>query len=94
MIELTTLKKVRKKMKSKVAKEFMNLLQIQEAFDSEWILLEDPETTEALEVIRGKVLFHSKNRDDVYKAALQFKPTHSAVIYTGQFSDKNTAILI
>ena len=41
--------------------EAMSLAEIQARFESEWILVEDPETTEALEVTRGKVLWHSKD---------------------------------
>jgi hypothetical protein len=41
--------------------------QIEEQFEAEWVLLGDPETNDALEVQRGKVLWHSKDRDEVYR---------------------------
>ena len=56
---------------------------IQARFPSEWVLLEDPETSEMLEVRSGKVLWHSKDRDDVYHKALELRPRHSAIVYTG-----------
>src|SRR5438067_13666613 len=40
---------------------------IQARFPSEWVLLEDPETSEMLEVRSGNVLWHSKDRDEVYR---------------------------
>src|SRR5689334_17952314 len=38
--------------------------EIQSRFDSEWVLLEDPQLNEYQEVIGGKVLWHSKDRDE------------------------------
>jgi hypothetical protein len=34
--------------------------QIQEQFNSEWVLVEDPQTNDALEVQSGRVRWHSK----------------------------------
>jgi hypothetical protein len=64
-------------------KEIMSLVEIQDRFESEWILVEDPETTEGLEVTKGKVLWHSKNRDEVYRKARELSPQSSAILYTG-----------
>jgi hypothetical protein len=53
-------------------------------YESEWILVEDPEVTPQLKVIGGKVLFHSKDRDEVYQKAIELRPKHSAYLYTGR----------
>lgn len=63
--------------------EVMVLDDIQNRFVSEWVLLEDPETTESLEIKSGKVLWHSKDRDEVYRKARELQPEHSAILYTG-----------
>jgi hypothetical protein len=63
--------------------EIMSLVEIQERFESEWILVGDPETTESLEITKGKVLWHSKNRDEVYRKARELSPQSSAILYTG-----------
>ncbi len=42
-------------------------LEQEERFESEWVLVEDPETNDALEVQSGKVRWHSKDRDEVYQ---------------------------
>jgi len=63
--------------------EPMSVAEIHAKFESEWVLLEDPETTEGLEVTSGKVLWHSKDRDEVYRKALELRPRHSAILYTG-----------
>ena len=63
--------------------QIMTMQEIEAQFQSEWVLLEDPETTDMLEVIRGKVLCHSKDRDEVYRKALELRPRNSAILYTG-----------
>jgi len=67
--------------------EVMTVEQIHEHFDSEWVLLEDPEVNEKLEVLGGRVLCHSKDRDEVYQKAIELSPTHSAFLYTGSFPE-------
>jgi hypothetical protein len=47
--------------------ETLLLEEIARRFDSEWALLEAPETTPDLEIIRGKVLWRCKDRDEVYR---------------------------
>jgi hypothetical protein len=46
--------------------EVTSLAAIRKQFDSEWVLLEDPVTDESLQVKSGRVLWHSKDRDEVY----------------------------
>lgn len=74
--------------------DVMSLAEIQTQFKSEWILVEDPETTEALEVKKGKVLWHSKDRDEVYRKANELKPKHSAILYTGPVVPEGTATVL
>ena len=63
--------------------EVMSLMEIHAQFAAEWVLLEDPDTTPMLEVRGGRVLFHSKDRDEVYRKAREVSPSHSAILYTG-----------
>ena len=49
-------------------------------FVSEWVLVEDPQTNDALEVQSGKVLSHSKDRDEVYREAVRLRPKRFAMI--------------
>lgn len=44
--------------------QVLTLEEIQSRFDTEWDLVEDPELNDALEVVRGKVVWHSKDRDE------------------------------
>lgn len=73
--------------------EVMSLAEIQARFAAEWVLLEDPETTEFLEVKSGKVLWHSKDRDEVYRKARELRPKHSAIVYTGMLPKEMVVVL-
>jgi hypothetical protein len=74
-------------------KEIMTFAEIKAKFVSEWVLLEDPELTPNLEVIRGKVLWHSKNRDEFDRKALELMPKHSAIFYTGTIPEGTAVVL-
>ena len=71
----------------------MTLEEIEAQFDSEWVLIEDPITDEALNVLGGKVLHHSKDRDEVYRKAVSLRPKRSAVVYTGEIPEDTAVVL-
>jgi len=73
--------------------EQMTIEEIESQFASEWVLIEDPRTDEGLNVLGGKVLCHSKDRDEVYRKAVALRPKRSAVIYTGQIPDETAVVL-
>jgi hypothetical protein len=73
--------------------EVLTIDEIENRFDSEWVLLEDPEVDESQRVIGGKVLCHSKDRDEVYRKAIELRPRHSATIYTGELPADAVVIL-
>ena len=73
--------------------ELMTREQIEAEFDSEWILVGDPELTPALEVSRGYVLCHSRNRDDVYGKLRELRPKSSAILFTGKLAPDEAIVL-
>jgi 5,10-methylene-tetrahydrofolate dehydrogenase/methenyl tetrahydrofolate cyclohydrolase len=73
--------------------QVMTIDEINQQFDSEWVLVEDPLTNEALEVLSGKVVSHSKDRDEVYREAVRMRPKRFAMLYTGSIP-KDTAIVL
>jgi hypothetical protein len=73
--------------------EEMSLAEIETSFKSEWVLVEDPETDETLEVRKGRVLWHSKDRDEVYRKAKELQPKHSAILFTGAIPKDMVIIL-
>ena len=73
--------------------EVMSFREIQKRFDSEWVLIENPETTPSSEVTRGKVLWHSKDRDQIYRKALELRPKHSAILFIGKLPEDMEILL-
>jgi hypothetical protein len=71
----------------------MTVAEIESRFKAEWVLVEDPEMNENLEVQSGKVLHHSKDRDEVYRKAVELRPKRFAMLYTGTIPE-NTAIVL
>jgi hypothetical protein len=71
----------------------LTLTEIENQFDSEWVLVSDPETDEALEVRGGNVLWHSPDRDEVYQKAIELRPRRFAVLYMGQLPEDVAIIL-
>jgi hypothetical protein len=67
--------------------------EIKNHYKSEWVLLESPETTATFEIVRGRVVFHSKDRDEVYRKLLEINPDSSAILYTGKLP-QDTAIIL
>jgi hypothetical protein len=73
--------------------EILTAGEMESRFAGEWVLVEDPQTDDGLEVLSGKVRFHSKDRDEVYRKAVQLRPSRFAVLYTGSIS-KDAAVVL
>jgi hypothetical protein len=73
--------------------DILTIAQIEAQFESEWVLVEDPQTNAALEVQSGKVRWHSQDRDEVYRKAVELRPRRFAMLYTGKMP-KDTAIVL
>jgi len=73
--------------------EVLTIAQIEAQFQSEWVLIEEPKTNEALEVQSGKVRWHSKDREEVYRKVVEMHPRRFAVLYTGTMPE-DTAIVL
>ena len=67
--------------------------QIEARYPGEWVLIVNPELDEDLEVVSGTVLCHSKDRDEVYRAATAQQGGEYAFMFTGEMPP-NTAIVI
>jgi len=73
--------------------DVLTISEIERQFDSEWVLVEDPQTNDALEVQSGRVRCHSKDRDEVYRKAVELRPRRFAMLYTGRMPE-GTAIVL
>src|SRR5438067_4146288 len=54
--------------------EILTMSEIEAKFDSEWVLIENPRTDEALTVRGGTVRWHGKDREEVYRRAVEIRP--------------------
>jgi hypothetical protein len=73
--------------------EVLSISEIEARFDSEWVLIEDPRTDEALEVRSGTVCWNGKDREEVYRRAVEIRPKRFAIVYTGKMP-QDTAIVL
>lgn len=71
----------------------MTIGEIESEFDSEWVLVDEPDTNEQLEVLKGRVIHHSKDRDEVYRKAASLRPKRCAIIYTGEMPRDAVVVL-
>ena len=67
--------------------------EIESSFDAEWVPVADPVTDEGHNVLRGKVLHHGKDRDEVYRKGLELRPRRVAILYLGKLPE-GTAIAV
>lgn len=80
-------------MNESITNEIISLAEIGMQFPSEWVLLTNPETGSNLEIKRAQVLWHSKDRDEVYRKARELRPRHSAILFTGKLSEDMAVVL-
>jgi len=73
--------------------EVLTIAEIESRFPSEWVLVKDPQTNEALEVQSGRVLYHSLDRDEVYRKAVELRPKRFAMLYTGTIPQDTGIVL-
>ena len=71
----------------------MTLAEIEEQFDGEYVLVENPEVNEDAEVISGVVRHHSFSRNEVYDAAVRLKLKSTAILFNGEVPDNLVLIL-
>ena len=67
--------------------------EMEKRFDGEWVLVGDPELNETNEVLRGEVLWHNRDRDALYRRALELKPPSSAILCFKKIPDDVVIIL-
>lgn len=73
--------------------QILTIAEIEQRYSSEWVLVADPETDETLKVRQGTVICHSRDRDEVYRKAVELRPRQFAMLYTGSMPE-DTAIVI
>lgn len=73
--------------------EILTMEEIEKRFDGEWVLIEDVETDKKLEVLRGKVVYHGKDKEELHQKAMKSKSNHIATLYIGKPDPKMEFLL-
>jgi hypothetical protein len=64
--------------------EILTIDEIESRYHNEWVLVVDPETNEALEIVSGKVGGHGSNPDELYKQVPKLRAKTFTVFYAGE----------
>jgi hypothetical protein len=64
--------------------EILTVEEMKARYPDEWVIIGDPETDEHLHVLSGRVLCHSKDRDEVGRYAMTHRPKRFASLYLGE----------
>jgi hypothetical protein len=73
--------------------EIMTFEEIKLRYDGEWVLIAYTETDEDLQVVKGKVIAHSANKEDIYQALESATDQPLAIEYMGQVPEDLAFIL-
>ncbi len=73
--------------------ETLTLEEIKTRYPSQWVLIGEPQTDDSLEVVAGRVLSHSLDRDEVDRKLLELRPPRFALRYLGTMPE-NMAIVL
>ena len=71
----------------------MSLEEIFSLYPDEWVLIVNPELDEEFSVIRGEVLAHATERDEIYSKLSLRNGKSVAIDYTGSIPD-NIAVML
>jgi hypothetical protein len=73
--------------------ELLTFEQIQARYPAEWVLVGDPQTDNSLELLAGRVLWHSTRREEVDQKLLELRPERFALRFLGRMPE-NTALVL
>jgi hypothetical protein len=65
----------------------MRLTEIKKKYQNEWVLVEFSRLGKDLRVKEGKVLAHSPNKDEIYKALLGTRGKNVSIEYCGKMPE-------
>jgi hypothetical protein len=73
--------------------EVLTIEEIERRFSGEWVLIVDPELDPQLNVLRGKVMFHDRDRDAVYRRSAELRAERVAFRHVGPWP-KDVAFIL
>jgi hypothetical protein len=73
--------------------EVLSIDEIKMRFSPDWVLIGEPQTDQNQRLLAGKVLFHSRDREEVYLKAIELRPGHFAFRYLGELPEDVAFVL-
>ena len=74
--------------------QVMTIEEIKAQFESEWVLVSEPEVEENLLVKKGLVVWHGKDKDELDRRIGEMEtPFNLAILYTG-YTPKDAVIIL
>ncbi len=70
----------------------MNIEEIKRQFKDEWVLIEVTKADKNGSPVEGKLIAHSRNRDDTYDSMKKTLAKNLAHFYTGEIPKKGYAV--
>ena len=67
--------------------EVLTRVEMEARYDGEWVLVDNPETDENLEVLRGRVVYHGMDREAMYDVSMSLGSKRSAFLYFGEMPE-------
>lgn len=74
-------------------KNNLTMKELEARYSGEWVLLVNPVHNKAMEPVRGELVFHSKDRNEVYNEAHRRKDAHTAIFYVGKIPEDLVVVL-
>lgn len=73
--------------------EILTMEEIEKKFNGEWVLIEDVETDEKLEIVRGRVTYHGGDKNELHRRAMESKTRRFASLFIGKPDPKMEFLL-
>ena len=61
----------------------MTMAEIETEYDSEWVLIDEPLVSGDMQILGGKLVYHSPDRQAVHKKAKELRLKHFALLRLG-----------
>jgi len=75
-------------------KDLVNIKECEKLYPDEWLLFEVTECDDRNQPVKGILLAHSKDRDEVHKVAVKCDAKHIYIPYTGEPIPKDMAVAL
>jgi len=72
----------------------MKMEEIRKRYQGEWVLIEYTELDEDLNVLKGEVIAHSPNKEEIYQAQMRLQGKSLAIEYLGKIPEQEDLVVV